>query len=174
MRTSHRLGPQLCLRSDSPDATCPPFLMVSGAVPDPYAPRERLADIVWDIALDQRSFGPRRLLVAFADADGTFRGIAHARRTDPPHLGLAPCIAFLGECAAACVALCDEPVVAMAPTRVEVDRFAAARDIAAARGIHLVDWIQCDGDVVRSIKLALTPDAPWWDVPPASPLPRSA
>lgn len=174
MRKTRRLGPQLYLRSDSPYADDSPFLMVSGVVPVASARRELLPEIVWDLALDQRTFGPRRLLVAFADADGGLRGFAHARRTFPPHLGLAPCIAFLGDGAAACVALSDEPVASLAPTNVEVDRFCDAKEIAAARGIHLVDWIHCDDDMVRSMKLALAPDDPWWDVPADSTMPRSA
>jgi hypothetical protein len=119
----------------------------------------------WSFALDQRAFGPRRLLVAFADAFGGFQSLAHTPRTDPPELALAPCIEYLGRNAAAAVAFCDEPVVA-GPPPPELDlRFALARSIAASNGVHLVDWFACDDQLFRSTRYALDPETDWWDVP---------
>src|SRR4051812_42627157 len=62
-------------------------------------------------ALDQRAFGPRQLVVAFAERDGRFLGLSYAARTTPPELALGPCIQHVGLGAAAAIAFCDEPVV---------------------------------------------------------------
>lgn len=159
--------PRLFARSDRPGASGPTFLMVSALVPAPGAPREDVRDEIWGYALDQRAFGPRQLMVVFADADGTFRGMAYAARTDPPELGLAPCIRHLGAGAAACVALCDEPVHDGPPTDDELARYLDAQAIAAALGVHLVDWTKCDDQVIRSMRLAVAPNEPWWNLPPA-------
>lgn len=123
-----------------------------------------LHDDAWSFVLDQRAFGPRRLLVAFADADGRFRGLAHARRTEPPEAALGPCIQHIGIGAAVAIAYCDEPVVADAPPPDLAERFDNARAIAAYYGIHLVDWFACDDHMFRSSQLALHPDEPWWDI----------
>lgn len=120
---------------------------------------------VMGIALDQRCFGPRRLLVAFAEADGRLRGIAHTRRTDPIDHALWGCLEYLGRGAAAAVAFNDEPVTNGPPPTDLADRFALARLQCAARGVHLVDWIACDDDLFRSTRLALEPGDDWWDVP---------
>jgi len=58
--------------------------------------RDNLREKVWSYALDQRAFGPRKMLTAFADADGLFRGIAHTDRTDPPLLALEACLSYQG------------------------------------------------------------------------------
>ncbi len=119
----------------------------------------------WSFALDQRAFGPRRLLVAFADADGRFRALAYCRRSVPPEDGLEPCIKHVGSGAAAAVAFCDEPVSSGPPPPDLADRFSRAQSIAASHGIHLVDWFACDDDLFRSARLTLEPDGEWWDVP---------
>lgn len=126
-----------------------------------------LREDVWALALDQRAFGPRRLVVAFADASGRTRSLAHAPRPDPPELALAPCVAHLGRGAAAAVAFCDEPVTDGPLPVLSVIRFRWARAVAALASIHLVDWIACDDRLVRSVRFALEPDAEWWDVPGA-------
>lgn len=131
-----------------------------------------LREEAWSFALDQRAFGPRRLLVAFADRRGRLRGLAHTARTSPAELALGPCIRHLGRGAAAAVAFCDEPVVFGPPPADLAARFASARSIAAANGVHLVDWFACDDDLFRSSRLALEPGSEWWDVPP--PVPRRA
>src|SRR6202142_4389719 len=61
-------------------------------------------------ALDQRAFGPRRLVVAFSDRRGRLTGLAYTPRTDPPEMALGPCVDFAGQDAAAAVAFCDEHV----------------------------------------------------------------
>ncbi len=90
--------------------------------------------------LDQRAFGPRRLLVAFANGNGRFRGLAYTRRTDPPETALAGCIEYLGRRAKAAIAFCDEPVAWGPPPDDLAERFGLARSIAASYGVHLVDW----------------------------------
>ena len=77
------------------------------------------------------------------------------------------CIAHLGRGAAAAVAFCDEPVTEGPMPIHNALRFRWARAIAANAGIHLVDWIACDDRLFRSVRLALEPDAEWWDVPGA-------
>jgi hypothetical protein len=124
-----------------------------------------LREEAWSFALDQRAFGPRRLLVAFADASGRFRSLAHARRTAPPEAALAPCIEHSGRGATAAVAFCDETVVDGPPPADLALRFALARSIAASYGVHLVDWFACDDHMFRSSRLALDPTGEWWDVP---------
>jgi hypothetical protein len=123
-----------------------------------------LHDDAWSFVLDQRAFGPRRLLVTFADADGRFRSLAHARRTEPPEAALGPCIQHVGIGAAFAFAYCDEPVVAGAPPADLAERFRVARAIAAYYDVHLVDWFACDDHVFRSSRLTLYPEDPWWDV----------
>ena len=63
------------------------------------------------------------------------------------------------------MAFCDEPVTQGPPPPDVAARFALARSIAAGYGIHLVDWFACDDDLFRSSRLALHPEADWWDVP---------
>ncbi len=48
--------------------------------------------------LDQRAFGPRRLVVAFTNRNGHFRGLAHTRRPEPPEAALAGCIEYWFGC----------------------------------------------------------------------------
>jgi hypothetical protein len=119
----------------------------------------------WSIALDQRAFGPRHLLVAFANERGRFVGLAHTPQTTPMEAALGPCIKHLGQGAAAAVAYSDEPVREGPPPPDLARRFAMARSIAASNGIHLVDWIACDDQMFRSTRFALHPDEEWWDVP---------
>ena len=124
-----------------------------------------LREEAWSFALDQRAFGPRRLVVAFSDASGRFHGIAHTRRTDPPELALGPCIQHVGLRSAAAVAFCDEPVTMGPPPDDVALRFALARTIASDHGVHLVDWIACDDQEFRSFRLSVEPEGEWWDVP---------
>jgi hypothetical protein len=128
--------------------------------------RTDLRKDAWSFALDQRAFGPGRLLVAFADRRGRLLSLAHCPRTDPAEAALAPCIQHLGRGARAAVAFCDEPVKAGPPPPEVAVRFALARAIAASHEIHLVDWIACDDQLFRSSRFALQPAGDWWDVPP--------
>jgi hypothetical protein len=116
-------------------------------------------------ALDQRAFGPRRLVVAFADASGQLLSMAHARRTDPPEAALGPCIRHIGSGAVVAIAYCDEPVADAPPPPEALERFNVARAITASYGIRLVDWIACDDQLFRSMQLAVDPDGVWWEVP---------
>ena len=122
---------------------------------------------VMTLALDQRAFGPRRLLVAFADSDGRLRGIAHARRTEPIEVALRCCLEYMGRGAAAAVAFNDERVGNGPPPDDLADRFWVWRAMAAARGVHLVDWIACDDQLFRLTRsaLGLLSGDDWWDVP---------
>jgi hypothetical protein len=127
--------------------------------------RTNLRKDMWSFAIDQRAFGPRRLVVAFADQRGRFLGLAHTRRTTPPEAALEPCIKHLGEGAATAVAYCDERVTNGPPPPEVITRFATARSIAASHGIHLVDWIACDDDLFRSARVASDPRDTGWALP---------
>ncbi len=117
------------------------------------------------LAFDQRCFGPRKLIVAFAGTDGHLISVASTRRTEPPEAALGPCIEHVGRFAAAAVAFCDEEVIDGPPPPGFVDRFFRARAITAGYGIHLVDWFACDALAIRSSRWALdAEDEPWWDV----------
>jgi hypothetical protein len=128
----------------------------------------------WSFALDQRAFGPRRLIVAFADRSGRLVRMACTDRTDPPELALGRCLDFSAQGAAAAVAYCDE-ALAWGPQPDEVvDRFELARSIAASYGVHLIDWIACDDQLFRSSRIAAkalgnggsaTDPDEWWDLP---------
>jgi hypothetical protein len=120
-------------------------------------------------ALDQRAFGPRRLLGAVTDADGRVRSLAHAPRTDPIDLALRGCIHHLGAGATAAVAFNDERAVDDGRLPPDIPyRLWQYRLLCQSAGIQLVDWFACDDQAVRSFKLAVEPDAAddWWDVPP--------
>jgi hypothetical protein len=120
---------------------------------------------VWSFALDQRAFGPRRLVVTFTDRAGRLLSLAHTLRTDPPELAFDCCAEYLGAGAAAAVAFCDEPVELGPPSSEVVERFARAQAIAACHQLHLVDWIECDDLMFRSVRLSQDPSLPWWNVP---------
>ncbi len=119
----------------------------------------------WSFALDQRAFGPRRLVVAFANRRGRLLSVAHSPRLEPAEAALGVCIQHLGRGARAAVAFCDERVREGPPPPELGARFASARSIAGSYGIHLVDWIACDDQQFRSSRLALQPGSDWWDVP---------
>ena len=149
----------------------PSFLVVEGLVPTGVSaepsPLDNLRDGVWSFALDQRAFGPRKLWVAFADEDGTSRGIAYTDRTDPPDIAFDACLQYLGAGASAAVAFCDQPVSDGPPPPEHVELFERARIIASLYGIRLVDWIACDDDKFRSHRapIAAAGDlgTEWWD-----------
>lgn len=140
------------------------LVLVEGLVPT-RGDRTNLRDEAWSFALDQRAFGPRKLLVAFADRNGRFRGLAYTDRSDPPEDALGCCVEHLGRGAAAAVAYCDEPVVDGPPPDDLAERFARASAVTAELGVHLVDWIACDDQFFRSTRLALHPGREWWSIP---------
>ena len=140
------------------------LIVVEGYVATPADDTDMRRD-VWSFALDQRAFGPRRLVVAFTNRSGRLLSLAHAPRTDPLEAALAPCIEHLGGAAEAAVAFCDERVVDGPPSPLLAIQFALARSITAGYGIHLVDWIACDDSFLRSSRLAVDPHTNWWDVP---------
>jgi hypothetical protein len=125
--------------------------------------------LMWELALDQRAFGPRRVLVACADRDGTLLELAHSERTDPPELAFGLCLRTADPATVAAVAYCDEPVdvdASEAELDATIDRYLEARRFAADHlGVHLVDWIACDDQVMRSFRLLYEPDADLWAIP---------
>lgn len=139
-------------------------IVVEGVVPTANDD-SNLRDDYLSFAFDQRAFGPRRTLVAFADGSGRFRGLAHTQRTAEPLLALAACTQAMGRGADAAVAFSDEPVVDGPASPELVERFRMAQHICAKFGVHLADWILCDDLQFRSLRLSADPDAPWWDVP---------
>ena len=149
----------------------PPMLVeVEGVVPTDLDVTN-LREEAFSFALDQRAFGPRKLLVAFADLDGTFRGMAITDRLASPQreLAIEPCIRHLGVGSAVAVAFCDEPVRMGPPPGNTAFRFGLACETAEANGVHLVDWFACDDETFRSFRLALFPDEPWWPEPATLP-----
>jgi hypothetical protein len=146
------------------------LIVVEGVVPVEASELDDVPNQIWSYALDQRAFGPRRLMVVFTDAAGRLRTLAHANRTDRPLLAFEACLDHLGAGAAAAVALCDEPVAPGPWPSDLLERFDAARSIAKVYGVHLVDWIGCDDEAFRAIRLlTLIPSEQpdWWDVPGA-------
>lgn len=157
----------------------PPYdaIPVDGLVPTPGWPQQALADLVLGLAMDQRAFGPRQLMVAFGARDGRFLALHYCPRTDPPDLALRACLWHFdhngrgGEQLAAAVVLCDEAVVAGPPTADFAARFEAAGLTAAEHDVHLVDWVACDDEQFRFARMrptGPTPEPGWWDVPRAS------
>lgn len=151
----------------------PTLVVVDGIKPVASGPLDNLRDKALSFALDQRAFGPRKLWVAIANAKGRFRGLAYTERTDPALIAVEACLAYLDEHmhrdAVAAVVFCDEPVTDGPAAPEFGERFAAARELAATFGVHLVDWFACDDELFRSARYTL-PDAgdqrDWWDVPP--------
>jgi hypothetical protein len=138
------------------------FLLVERLVIADSDDRFDLCEHAWEMALAQRMFGPRRLLVAMGDAAGNLREVLHTERTDPPELGFAVCLEQAGAGLTAALALCDEPVALGPPPADLATRFATARAAAMVHGVLLLDWIACDDQVLRSARLALDPDAGRW------------
>jgi hypothetical protein len=142
------------------------------AAPAPLRRRSREPDLdlrehLWEFALDQRAFGPRRVLVALTDPHGLLLELAHAKRTDPPEIAFGLCLGESTSGAVAAVAYCDEPVDARPPPRyvaAVARRFAGARSLAGRLGFHLVDWIACDDQAFRSFRLTVAPDTDGWDL----------
>jgi len=148
------------------------IIIVDGFVSVRESDLDNLREQVWAFAMDQRVFGPRKLMVAFANADGRFLGLAYTDRTECPLISFAACLDYLGKGAGGAVALCDEPVLTGPPSQDSLERFAQAREIADHYDIHLVDWISCDDEQFRAIRLmTLTPSEQpdWWDVPQPRP-----
>jgi hypothetical protein len=92
---------------------------------------------------------------------------------DRPLLAFEACLEQLSAGAAAAVVLCDERV-APGPLAIDrLERFTEARVLAAADGVHLVDWIACDDEAFRATRLlTLTPSEQpdWWVVGPEIPI----
>lgn len=149
----------------------PSFSIVDHYVPTAESGLDNLREQVWSFALDQRAFGPRKLLVAFSDAQGRLTGLAHTGRTVPLELAFDACLAYVvyqGYGADAAIAFCDQPVNDGPPPAEFVDLFDRARLIAADYDIHLVDWIACDDEKMRSNRTPIELDqlsGEWWDVP---------
>jgi hypothetical protein len=152
----------------------PSTITVDALVPNPGFDHELLPDTILGIALDQRAFGPRKLMVAFAAYDGRFLALTYAPRTDPVQTAIEGSLRYFdtyvrgGQVDVAAVVLCDEPVTD-GPTPPEfIDKFELARTIARRHNVHLVDWIGCDDDLFRCARRStFTPvaDPDWWDVP---------
>jgi hypothetical protein len=118
------------------------------------------------LAVDQRVFGRHQLLVATAERAGRFIGLAHCGMPDPPEAGLLACLDLLrSDGTAAAVAYSDEPVKDGPVSSELALRFFSARAAAADQGVHLLDWMICDGKMIRSLKFGLIAGATWWDVP---------
>jgi hypothetical protein len=125
------------------------------------------SDDAWGLALDQRAFGPRRLLVVTAREDGRVLGLAHCQRTDPPELALTCCLDLLDDgTATAAIAYSDEPVAPEPPPDIR-QRLEVARMAAAEYGVHLIDWVMCDDINFRSARFTLDEPEHRWARPGA-------
>lgn len=125
------------------------------------APGERL-DLrkeALSFALDQRAFGPRKLIVAFARRSGRMTAFAYTDRTEPPHLGLTACCDHVGRGADIAIAFSDETVGDEQVDDELHERFVAAKNACRAYGIRLYDWICCDDTLFRSLRVACDPHA---------------
>lgn len=150
------------------------LIVVEAYTPAPQMDHDPLPDQVLGFALDQRAFGPRRLMVAFAAYDGRFLALMHAERTDPVDGAVKACLTHFdtigrgGESLAAAVVLCDEPVAVGPAPPGFLATFERARRAARAHDVHLVDWIGCDDDTFRCARrrtFERTAEPGWWDVP---------
>jgi hypothetical protein len=113
-------------------------------------------------ALDQRAFGPRKLLVAFGERDGRFRGLAYTARIAPIDAAFEACLDYLGAGAATAVAFLDEAVSQGEPTKSQMKRFHRLEAMAARYGITLVDWISCDDELIRLARGGRCDPDDWW------------
>ena len=147
---------------------------VDGFVPNPEFDHDPLPQQILGIALDQRAFGPRKLMVAFAAHDGRFLALLYAQRTFPITDALEGCLLHFdslgrgGEARVAAVVLCDQPVEDGAPSPEFTATFELAQGLARKYGVHLVDWIACDDDLFRCARMRTfgpKTEAGWWDVP---------
>lgn len=122
------------------------------------------------LCLDQRAFGPRRLLVAFADRTGLMLYLTYADRLDDLGLALRCAVDTVvrndgsRSGLAAVVAFNDEPVSTEIPADVG-ERFTAASLVCAEHDLRLVDWLMCDDDMFRSMRFSIDPDTDWWPWP---------
>lgn len=149
-------------------------IVVDALVPNPDVEHDPLPEQILGIALDQRAFGPRKLMVAFGTYDGDFLALTYAGRTQPMNAALEACLLHFdtigrgGHTHAAAVVLCDEPVKHGPPPSAFLDKFKAAQEIARRHRVHLVDWIGCDDDLFRCARrreFTPTPERGWWNVP---------
>lgn len=139
-------------------------LDVEVVIPVKRSGRIDLRQEAWSLALDQRAFGPRRVVVAFADRKGRLRALAHTERVDPPEMSLAACLVQVGRGPAAAIAFCDEPVTDGPPPADLAERFDNAGNLCKVLDVHLVDWIACDDQRFRSSRLCLFPGEDWWSL----------
>lgn len=142
-----------------------PLVIVNGVVPAQGKTCDALSNIRDDMlsfAMDQRVFGPRKLLVAFGDADGAFRGLAYTARRDPIDDALTACLDFLGHGAKTAIAFLDEPAAAGQPEPQFLERFIRMRSIAAEYHMVLVDWIACDDELLRCTRAGHCEPDQWW------------
>ena len=118
------------------------------------------------LAVEQRMFGSQRLVVAGADRNCRFLGLVHCLMTEQPEIALGYCIETLDcEGLAAVVAYSDEPIgLGLASSDLALSFF-RRRAAGADHGVHLVDWMFCDGKYVLSLKYQLIKNPTWWDLP---------
>lgn len=152
-------------------------IVVDAYAPNPETEHAPLPEQILGFALDQRAFGPRQLMVAFAAHDGRFLMLNHARRTDPLDAALEACLLHFdsagrgGERHAAAVVLCDQPVDQGPMPPGFMATFERAQHVARKHEVHLVDWIACDDELFRCARLrsfAPATEPGWWDVPDLS------
>lgn len=150
------------------------MIYVDAFAPNPEFDHEPVQDQILGIALDQRAFGPRTLMVVFAAQDGRFLLLTYTPRTDPIDDALEYSLRHFdalgrgGESHAAAVVLCDQPVEEGPVPPEFTATFERAQDIAGRHAVHLVDWFACDDDRIRCARLHTYPPASqsgWWDVP---------
>lgn len=121
--------------------------------------------------LDQRAFGPRRLLIFFTDERADMHYLTHCPRHDDLLVAVMCSIDTVmhgnphaQQHVRAAVVFNDEPVSEDIPGNL-AQRFEAVSAVFAAHGITLVDWWMCDDQLFRSMRFSVDPNQPWWPWP---------
>ena len=108
------------------------------------------------------------VIVAGARRDGQLIAMAFTRVYDDPMDAIVTCIdALAGEGAEAAVAYSPQTGMS-APDPDPGDRrviFAVGRCLAAARHVHLVDWLLYGANRPESLRSSFAGESTWWDVP---------
>lgn len=119
-------------------------------------------------AIAHRLCGPLQLMVAGANRDRRLLGLVHCSITDEPDLGLGYCVDTLEQKCngpTAILVYSDEQICPRMTSMELALCFFRRRAAAADLGVHLIDWMICDGKSVLSLKYTVLENPTWWDLP---------